>query len=92
MALNGGADVRGELGVHDGGGVFGHEGENLGDRAARRSSRAQDGDGVVVVFYDDFGALANLLQDCGQILRELGLAEVELRHISMILRGRSCQR
>jgi hypothetical protein len=59
MAFDSVPNVRGEVLIHHGGGVFGHEREHLRDPAPRRVDPTQDRDGTVVVFDDDVGSLTS---------------------------------
>ena len=53
----------------------------IGDSPPLRSSGAQHGERLVIALDDHFRALPHFLQHCVEIARQLGLADVDLRHI-----------
>ena len=85
MAIDGGLYIAGEIGIHRGSGVSGHEGQNFRNSTARREGRTQYCDWQAVVFDDNVDTMADyFFQGSREVPRDFGLAHVEFRHDLMI--------
>ncbi len=81
MALDGGLNILGEIGIDGSRRVFGKQRDALGDSAANRFGGMKNGNGPPVIFDDDFRTSAH----SGQERRDIGRSGLRLRNADHML-------